>query len=78
MTGMLYKQFAITIAISVVISGVVALTLSPALSALLLKPAPGENRFFGRSRRIRAGDRAIAGASARCAPGPSRSWHASP
>ena len=38
-----YKQFAITIAISVVISGVVALTLSPALAALLLKP-PGRVR----------------------------------
>jgi multidrug efflux pump len=46
-TGQLYKQFAITIAISVVISGIVALTLSPALAALLLKPTHGEkNRFF--------------------------------
>jgi multidrug efflux pump len=46
-TGQLYKQFAITIAISVVISGIVALTLSPALAALLLTPAHGEkNRFF--------------------------------
>ena len=40
-TGMLYKQFAITIAISVVISGIMALTLSPALCALLLKPEHG-------------------------------------
>jgi hydrophobe/amphiphile efflux-1 (HAE1) family protein len=38
MTGQLYKQFAITIAISVTISGFVALTLSPALCAVLLKP----------------------------------------
>jgi len=46
-TGQLYKQFAITIAISVVISGLVALTLSPALAALLLKPQHGEkNAFF--------------------------------
>ncbi|MGT2494864.1 efflux RND transporter permease subunit [Cupriavidus basilensis] len=36
-TGQLYKQFAITIAISVVFSGLVALTLSPALAALLLR-----------------------------------------
>lgn len=36
--GQLYKQFAITITISVVISGLVALTLSPALAAALLKP----------------------------------------
>ena len=45
-TGQLYKQFAITIAISVVISGLVALTLSPALAALLLKPGHGEKRGF--------------------------------
>jgi multidrug efflux pump len=37
-TGQLYKQFALTIAISVVISGIVALTLSPALSAVLIRP----------------------------------------
>jgi multidrug efflux pump len=45
-TGQLYKQFAITIAISVVISGIVALTLSPALAALLLKPGHGAKRGF--------------------------------
>ncbi len=37
-TGRLYQQFALTIAISVLISAFNALTLSPALSALLLKP----------------------------------------
>jgi HAE1 family hydrophobic/amphiphilic exporter-1/multidrug efflux pump len=37
--GQLYKQFAITVAIAVVISGIVALTLTPALCALLLKNA---------------------------------------
>ena len=36
-TGQLYKQFAITIVISVAISGFVALTLSPAMCGLLLK-----------------------------------------
>jgi HAE1 family hydrophobic/amphiphilic exporter-1 len=41
-TGRLYQQFAITIAVSVVFSALNALTLSPALSALLLrKPEPG-------------------------------------
>ena len=45
-TGELYKQFAITIALSVAISGVVALTLSPALCALVLKPSHGEPRGF--------------------------------
>lgn len=37
-TGRLYQQFAVTIAISVVLSAFNALTLSPALSALLLRP----------------------------------------
>jgi HAE1 family hydrophobic/amphiphilic exporter-1 len=37
-TGRLYQQFAITIAVSVLISAFNALTLSPALSALLLRP----------------------------------------
>ncbi len=58
-TGRLYQQFAITIAISVIISAFNALSLSPALSALLLKPpkkghGPLQaffdwfNRIFGR------------------------------
>ena len=37
-TGQLYKQFAITIAVSVAISGFVALTVTPAMAALFLKP----------------------------------------
>jgi HAE1 family hydrophobic/amphiphilic exporter-1/multidrug efflux pump len=45
-TGELYKQFAMTIAMAVTISGVVALTLSPALCALVLKPG-GENHRTG-------------------------------
>ncbi|HTA80520.1 MAG TPA: multidrug efflux RND transporter permease subunit [Terracidiphilus sp.] len=45
-TGRLYQQFAITIAISVLISAFNALTLSPALAALLLKPRD-ENRRKG-------------------------------
>ncbi len=46
-TGQMYKQFAVTIAISVTISGVVALTLTPALCALILKPGHHEpNAFF--------------------------------
>jgi hydrophobe/amphiphile efflux-1 (HAE1) family protein len=48
MTGLLYKQFAITLAVSVAISGFVALTLSPALCALLLKPTHHEPRGFFR------------------------------
>jgi hydrophobe/amphiphile efflux-1 (HAE1) family protein len=42
-TGRLYQQFAITIAISVAISSLNALTLSPALSAMLLRP-PSEQK----------------------------------
>jgi hydrophobe/amphiphile efflux-1 (HAE1) family protein len=45
--GRLYQQFAVTVTIAVVISGLVALTLSPALCALLLKPSHGgESRLF--------------------------------
>src|SRR6188768_2694177 len=45
-TGLLYQQFAITIAISVLLSVVNALTLSPALAAMLLKPASGKKSFL--------------------------------
>jgi len=59
-TGRLYQQFAVTIAVSVVISAFNALTLSPALAALLLKPKvkgtgllqkfyDGFNKWFGRA-----------------------------
>ena len=48
-TGQLYKQFAITIAISVIISGFVALTLTPAMCGVLLRHrAPPERGFFAR------------------------------
>ena len=57
LTGELYRQFAVTISIAVVISGIVALTLTPSLCVILLKrehKAPGRlfpafNRFFGAS-----------------------------
>jgi hydrophobic/amphiphilic exporter-1 (mainly G- bacteria), HAE1 family len=45
-TGALYQQFAITIAISVLLSAVNALTLSPALAALLLKPPTGKRTLL--------------------------------
>ena len=61
-TGRLYQQFAVTIAISVLISAFNALTLSPALASLLLKPKNKDakkglfgnasglfNKFFGRA-----------------------------
>ena len=58
-TGALFRQFAITIAIAVVLSGIVALTLTPALCAFLLKEASEAhttgpfglfNRVFDRGR----------------------------
>ena len=45
-TGTLYKQFAITISISMIISGIMALTLSPALAAIILKAHHGEKKGF--------------------------------
>lgn len=70
-TGQFYRQFAVTIAVSVLISGFNSLTLSPALSAVLLKPhgAPKDalgrvidglfGRFFAAFNRVfkRAGDK---------------------
>lgn len=47
-SGQLYRQFTITIAVSVIISTVVALSLSPVMCAYLLKPDSGKKRgFFG-------------------------------
>ena len=44
--GKLYQQFAVTVALAVVLSGVVALTLTPALCAVLLKPGHHEPKAF--------------------------------
>jgi HAE1 family hydrophobic/amphiphilic exporter-1/multidrug efflux pump len=55
LAGKLYQQFAVTVAISVVISGVVALTLTPALCALLLKPSHKESAVFRPFNRAFAG-----------------------
>lgn len=48
LTGMFYKQFALTIVIATFISMINSLTLSPALSALLLKPRHEQNDFLTR------------------------------
>ncbi len=50
-TGRLYQQFAVTIAISVLLSTVNALTLSPALAALILKPRKEGRGLLGRFYR---------------------------
>jgi HAE1 family hydrophobic/amphiphilic exporter-1 len=56
--GRLYQQFAITIAVSVIISAFVALSLTPALCSTMLRPSKGENdkknvleRFFAMFNR---------------------------
>ena len=54
-TGMFYRQFAVTIATATAISLFVSLTLSPALCALLFKPhtAHDESRFAAHGARAR-------------------------
>lgn len=51
MMGILYKQFALTIAVSMALSAIVALSLTPALCTLLLKPHD-PNRYNGRVGRF--------------------------
>ena len=46
--GQLYRQFTITIAVSVIISTIVALTLSPVMCSMLLRPQHGRKRKFFR------------------------------
>src|SRR5690606_33312653 len=52
MVGQLYQQFAITIAVSVLLSAFIALSLTPALCSIMLRPtavhkdAKGLNKFF--------------------------------
>jgi HAE1 family hydrophobic/amphiphilic exporter-1 len=48
LTGQMYQQFALTIAISVLLSAFSALSLSPALSAMLLKPAKKRSGIVGK------------------------------
>ncbi|MBL8269857.1 efflux RND transporter permease subunit, partial [Steroidobacter sp.] len=75
LTGEFYKQFALTIAISTVISAINSLTLSPALASILLKPhgakpdalTRGMDKVFGRFFRAfnnffhRSGDKYVGG-----------------
>ncbi len=85
-TGRLYQQFAVTIAISVILSAFNALTLSPALSALLLRPREKSTgllqKFFNWfNRYVRTRDRRlyslVVGAYAQkrgCTRGARRYW----
>jgi HAE1 family hydrophobic/amphiphilic exporter-1 len=56
LTGQMYQQFALTIAISVLLSAFSALSLSPALAAMLLKPAKPATgilgKFFGGFNKV--------------------------
>jgi multidrug efflux pump len=45
LTGMLFKEFAFTLAGAVIVSGIIALTLSPMMCSKLLTPAIGQQRF---------------------------------
>ena len=66
-TGALYSQFAVTISTAVALSSITALTLSPALAALVLRPRRGPPRgplaLF--ERGVRAAGQGYAGAVAR-------------
>jgi hydrophobe/amphiphile efflux-1 (HAE1) family protein len=63
-TGELYKQFALTIAVSTAFSGINALTLTPALCALFLTPRKASNFFI--YRWFNAGFGAVEGGYKRC------------
>ena len=76
-TGALFRQFAITIVIAVVLSGIVALTLTPALCSLLLKESNETHTtgFFGWfNRDVRTSHRRIRGRRGSCARGARRAW----
>lgn len=59
-TGQLYRQFTITIAVSVIISTIVALTLSPVMCSMILRPDKGGHKNFlfrAINRGLAAGNR---------------------
>nr|NIS39596.1 MMPL family transporter [Desulfuromonadales bacterium] len=71
MTGLLYNQFSLTIAIAVALSGVNALTLSPALCAILLRPPGKKNVVF---RAFNRGFEALASGYAKSVELLSKVW----
>ena len=52
MVGRLFREFAVTVGIAVLISGVVSLTITPMLCSLLLKPDHAHGRLFNWSEQI--------------------------
>lgn len=77
-TGVLYRQFSVTIAVSVLISTFVALTLSPAMCALLLRPHTGKKaRLFQLiDRWLDVGNRYTLGFVSKLLAFPRRVWTA--
>jgi len=71
MTGLLYNQFSLTIAIAVGLSGINALTLSPALCAILLRPPGKKNAVF---RAFNRGFEALASGYAKGVAVMSKVW----
>nr|WP_178116389.1 MexW/MexI family multidrug efflux RND transporter permease subunit [Pseudomonas brassicae] len=55
LTGTLFREFALTLAGAVIVSGVIALTLSPVMSSLLLKPGQQEGRMAKAAERFFGG-----------------------
>ncbi|MEG2797988.1 MAG: efflux RND transporter permease subunit, partial [Pseudomonas sp.] len=55
LTGTLFREFALTLAGAVIVSGVVALTLSPVMRSLLLKPGQQEGRMAKLAERVFGG-----------------------
>jgi HAE1 family hydrophobic/amphiphilic exporter-1 len=51
-TGIFYRQFSLTMAVSIVLSGIVALTLTPALCAIILKNSHGQPKKYSRMNRL--------------------------
>jgi len=51
-TGIFYRQFSLTMAVSIVLSGIVALTLTPALCAIILKNSHGQPKKNSRLNRL--------------------------
>jgi hydrophobic/amphiphilic exporter-1 (mainly G- bacteria), HAE1 family len=65
MVGRLFREFAVTVGIAVLISGVVSLTITPMLCSLLLKPEHAHGRLFNWSERIFNAARDFYGATLR-------------
>jgi HAE1 family hydrophobic/amphiphilic exporter-1 len=65
MVGRLFREFAVTVGIAVLISGVVSLTITPMLCSLLLKPDHAHGRLFNWSEQIFNAARDFYGATLR-------------